>query len=60
MTTKTECTYCGRWINLDDIKYAYDKDEPYCQDCLDRLEAREDNYAEGVFHDRDVDAMEVR
>lgn len=49
-----QCTRCKKWLDLDDVKYAYESDDPYCESCLDNLEA----YWQGVAEDRDIDAYE--
>ena len=51
MEASVFCTRCNKELTLDTAKYAYEDDDPYCEDCLDEVEA----YWEGVYSDQNID-----
>lgn len=55
MEAKTECVGCGKWLDLDEIRFPYDHDEPYCQDCMERGEEKAEAYWEAYHEDQNVD-----
>lgn len=51
MTHAYFCSRCGLQLDEDTVKFPYESDEPYCEECLGKLEV----YWEGVYEDQNLD-----